>query len=372
MAQRKKREASPPEALATLGAELEREGLAKGYVLRGDEPWFLARALDRIVARAKEAGHEITTHDGRRGNPDFTLSTLLDDLSGSGLFASERCVIVRNADEPLKKTGNDASPLTRAVKSFVEHGSGTVVLACGSLRLDHAAAKAIVAAGGPVLSLRKLWDSPPPWKPDPRQTELVQWFLGRARAKGVRLDAAQAVYVCAATGNDLAALDDQLERIKNAPGDALRSIVGWDASAAPWTVADRFVAGEWSKAVAGTESLFSGGFQEKSGRRLVDAAALANMLIAALMRGVRQAQHVAEALAARASDRDLAALVGGRPQAVEATVKAVRSVPLADWRRRFEDVLALERRLKSGGIVDGEDFVKLTLRWNKKHAASAR
>ena len=52
---------------------------------------------------------------------------------------------------------------------------------------------------------RKLWDSPPPWDPDPRKSELALWVRARSGDLGVCLTPDDAAYVAAATGNDLAA-----------------------------------------------------------------------------------------------------------------------------------------------------------------------
>jgi hypothetical protein len=48
----KAREPDPRAQLAELLAALERGGLARGYVLRGDERYFRDRALEAIKARA--------------------------------------------------------------------------------------------------------------------------------------------------------------------------------------------------------------------------------------------------------------------------------------------------------------------------------
>lgn len=368
---RPKREPSPPEALRHLARALEERGLAAGYVLRGEEPYFLARALELLRARGEADGLELCLHGPPQGGADFSLARLIDDLSGGGLFASRRLVVVREPEDLLKKTGERQSPLTVALQGFVAQGGGTVVLAGGALRADLAAVKAVIAAGGELLTLRKLWDGPPPWNPDPRQAELVQWLLQRATEKGLRLSPSQAVYVCAATGNDLAALDDNLERLRAAPPGEERdlgTLVDWDANTAPWSVADHVVTGDLPRALAGIETLYRGGFQEKSGKRLLDAVALTSMLTGALLRGVRQALALAAELRAGASEGEAAEALGlrGRPESVrEALVRAGR-VSEAEWRARLEDVLELERRTKTGAEVDANDFARLALAWARR------
>ena len=366
MAARKKAP-DPLSEMAALRRAVDDGPLARAYLLRGDERYFHEQAIELLREKGRQAGYELVTHNGAKDNADFSLAALLDDASGGGLFATRRLLVVRHPEEHLKKVGRDPSPLTRVLTAFVQASEdhGTLVLSAPSLRADHALAKAVKAVGGPLLSLRKLWDSPPPWSPDPKQVELVRWFLGRAREKGVRLDAGHAVYVCAATGNDLAALDDQLDRLAASGGSDLRSIVSWDAATTPWAVADPIVSGDAKRGLFGIESLFRGGFQEKSGRRLLDGVALANMLLSALLRNVRQGFAVRRALDEGASPEDAARRAGlaGKPMAVRSAVERAAHRESEEWRAMLSELAGLERRAKSGAGVDENDFALLASSW---------
>ncbi|MEM7308629.1 MAG: DNA polymerase III subunit delta [Planctomycetota bacterium] len=366
----KAREADPPTQLRTLLEALKRDGLAPGYVLRGEERYFRDRALDAVRERATEAGVEVRLHDAQ--DPDFSLARLLDDLGGGGLFAAAQLVIARNVEKELKKSGKDQSPLTRAVSAFAAAAEGSsVMLSAGNLRADHAAVKAITAAGGAVLTSRRLWDSPPPWgNPDPRRAELVVWLTDRAREMGVRLTPENAVYVAAATGNDLFALEDQLEKLRDAPtGSDLRSVVGWDASASPWAVTDALLGGDLARALGGIESLFRGGFEERDGRRMVDPVGLAMILVGALQAGVRKGLAISTAMADGRSGDDAARAAGvsGAPSTVQAQIARAQVHDPETWRERLSDLAAIERQAKSGG-VEADDFVLLAVRWRKKRA----
>ncbi len=365
MAARRQREADPPQLMREFVARLASDGLPRGVVLRGEERYFREKAVDRLRAKAVESGFEVCVHDAERGNPDFKLSSLIDDLSGGGLFAAQRLVVIRNGADHLKKVGSSASDLTRAVTGFLSSpdSPGALALSLPTLRADHAVSKAVKAADGMLLDLRKLWDSPPPWNPDPRQTELVRFVLDRARDVGLRMTPDQAVYVCAATGNDLFALDDQLERMKRLPDEDLRKVVGWNAATAPWSVADQLVDGDVPRALAGVETLFQAGFQEKSGRRLVDAIALAAMLVGALSRGIRRSLVLASELERGASEADAARAVGVNGRAVGPAIARARSRSSGAWREMLDDVSSLERRAKSGVGVDANDFALFAVRW---------
>src|SRR5262245_4871758 len=233
----KARESEPWIELETLGAALARGTLARGYALRGEERYFRERAIALLRAKAEALGHEVCVHDatGEKEGGEFQLARLIDDLSGGGLFAPKRLVVVRNPGELLKKLEGEDGPLVRAALAFVKspEEAGTLVLSDSSLRADHALVKAILAAGGSAPSFRRLYDTPPPWKPDPLQAELVVWTAWRARQLGLGLTDEQALYVSAATGNDLAALDDQLELLRASGKRELRSIVSWTAGSTP-------------------------------------------------------------------------------------------------------------------------------------------
>ena len=108
MAARRRRAPDPPAQLAELAKSLDGEELARGYVLRGEERYFHERAIDLVCARAAALGHEVCRHDvAPPSNPDFRLSTLIDDLSGGGLFAARRNSMAR----ATARTRSSGSPL---------------------------------------------------------------------------------------------------------------------------------------------------------------------------------------------------------------------------------------------------------------------
>ena len=360
----KARDPDPPGELAGLEAALKRGALARGYVLRGEERYFRERAIDAIKAKAEAAGYELCLHDDD-GSPEFQLARLVDDLSGGGLFAARRLVIARGVGEHMKKVEREDSALTRAMLAFVRspEDAGTLVVSEPSLRADHALSKAVLERGGLLLALRRLYENPPPWRPDPMASELVQWTARRAAELGLKLTGEQALYVAAATGNDLFALDDQLELLRAGGGRELRQIVQWTSGGSPWNVADHMLEGEGPRALAGVEALFRGGFLEKGGRRVIDESALAAMLVGALQRGVRSALEL--------SRPGVDAAEGGGPMQQAAAARA-RKRSNTEWRGLLEQTADLERRSKSGAGIDANDFARLCLAWSRTSAARRR
>ena len=360
----KQREATPGEELSRLRSALGAERGPRAVLLRGDERYFRTSAADRLLAWAKPRPWEVARHDAE--DPDFSLRGLVDDLLSPSMFASERAVFVRAAARLCKKEGSQHSEFTRAALAFLEDKSigGMLVIDAEGLRADHALTKAVSEAGGLVLSLRRLWDSPPPWDPDPRKTELVQWTMGRARELSLPLTLDEALYISAATGNDLFAIDTQLERVAHRGKESVRSLVPWNSGASPFAVCDALLSGDAARSLSGLEALFKGGFQGKDGERETDAAALQAILLSTLR--ARAARTLAVALDAR----NLESVANPRERTeLEARAKLR---PVARWRSLHEDALELERRTRTPAGLDIHDLVAFALRHKLARSGGAR
>lgn len=364
----KKRAAAPPQQLADLARRLKK-GLGKIIVLRGEERWFVEEALKLILERAEKDDLEISRHD--TSDPEFAAPRLLDDLLASPLFAVDRLVVARNVEDLLKKQGKEPSALTRSVSAAVADDTrgGCVVITCRKLRADHAICKLAIGVEAPVLELRKLWDSPPPWKAgDPTEAETVQWLLARARQRELRLDARDAVYICAAVGNDLFALETALEKLRHGGGKAVRELVGWDSSAAPWSAADKLLDGELRGSLGAVEALYMGGMNDdRTGRRNIDPRALSAILGATLRNRLRELARGARALERGASTAGAAREAGvkGAPMTMQAFQARITRRPAEDWEGMLADFLDLEARSRSvgGALVDADTLFRFALRW---------
>lgn len=361
-----RRPASDPAAqVAQLEAELEANGLVRGYVLKGDETYFIDRALDAISAAATRAGLEYCRHDEQ--DPDFELSKLLDDLGALPMFATGRCVVARNPVDSLKKVASKDSPFTRAALAELADASrsGCLVIAGSGIRADHAVAKAIVKAGGTVVDCSKLKDLAREYN-YPQRGQLVRWIESRARALGLKLSNDDAYYLACATGNDLSALDSELKGLEASGGGNLREKIAWEHGGTPWQAADDLLSGQPARALAALEALFKGGFTQKDGRSEKSAGALAPMILGTLRTKARQgftiAQGVESGLALGAAAEQ--AGVSGRWQ-LEQIQPLLQGRSARDWARMLEDVGELERAIRSTSGVDVNDFARLALRWRR-------
>jgi DNA polymerase III delta subunit len=362
MAARKAQDPPPPARLLELERELAAaKELARGFVVRGDERWFRDAAVHLLVDAGKRLGLEVARHDAL--DPDFDLAGLLADLAAPSLFASARLLLIRNAGALLKKESDADAPFALAAVAFLRGRAveGTLVVEAESLRIDHALAKAVLETGGSVLTLRKLYESPPPWErdPDPRKVELVQWLLARAKDRSLRLDPNEAAYVVAATGNDLSALDSALDALLRRGKEGVRQTVGWTGGASPFQVSEDLLRGAAGAALTGVEALFRSGMRDKDGSREVKPEALIAVLFSSLRSKLRLTLAAARAVAAGSSP----AIAGMSPRAREELEQRFPLRSAASWRGMLDDLSDLERRTRTSRTVDANDLAVLALRW---------
>jgi len=352
-------------------AECERlaQGLKNGLppivILRGEEAWYQGRGLGLVLQTAHAAGMEVCRHDAQ--DPDYEPRRLLDDLATGALFGGARCVVLQSAERVVVERASKASPAVREamLARLAARAEGTLVLVADKLTSTHALVKAAVEAGGLIIGCRRLWDSPPPWNPDPRLAEVVQWLSARAREREVRLTPDQAAYVVAATGNDLAALDEQLQRLRAGGGASLHEVVGWESGASPYDVAEHMLLGRAPRALAGIETLFRGGAAQRDGSRVLDSAGITMQLAGALSAKLRESVVGARAIAGGVDPGQAAAAAGvqGPPQALTAFRQRMIARDLDTWTRMLHELAVVERRARTSAGTDATEFAHLALRW---------
>jgi DNA polymerase III delta subunit len=366
MAARGAKEPDPSTQVRALSSSVSGGSpLARGYVLRGEERYFREAAIRVLVEAARQRGFEVSRHDAQ--DPDFDVRRVADDLAAAPLFAGARLVLLRSASSLLKKEGREPSALERALLAFLQgtSPSGSIVVEADLLRADHSLVKAVLARGGSAINARRLWDTPPPWNPDPRGAEVVQWLLARARERKLSLDAADAVYVVQATGNDLSALESALDRVAERRSQGVRDVVPWTGSTSPFQLAEDLCRGDVPRAVSAIESLFRAGFEARDGSREIDRNALLAMLLGSLRAKLRQTLCGARARE-RGIDLDRAAESAGvasSPRAREEFRSRLTLRRADQWRGMIDELADIERRSRIGGTLDESDLAAFALRW---------
>lgn len=365
------KEADPRQVWSALEADLAR-GLAAGYVLKSEEPWFATRALTLLIDRARQAGLEVCRHDAAEGG--FRAAALFDDLCGNAMFDSARCVIVERPEDLLRKTDEGDPPFVRHARAFLEARRGTLVLLAAGMRADHALVKAVRKSGGELYAFRALWDSPPPWNPDPTQSELVGWIGARATELGLRLTRDAALWLAKAKGNDLSALDGELANLAQAGPQAAAALAS-DAAGSPRKLADLLADGDRAGALLEIERLWQGGFDKgRGGGRETSGGAILAVLFGSLRGNLRQALVGSAALAGGA-DAGAAADAAGVPtwpKARAGFAARVRRQSPARWLSMARDAQALERRSRGAVVIDANDLAAFALRWGRAPAGARR
>lgn len=358
------KDADPRQVWSALEADVAR-GLAPGYVLKCEEPWFGVRALSLLIGKARAAGLEVCRHDAGEGG--FRAASLFDDLCGNAMFDSARCIVVERPDELLRKQGAEDAPLTRHARAFLEARRGTLVLVAGGLRADHALVKAVRKSGGELYAFRALWDSPPPWNPDPTQSELVGWISARATELGLRLSRDAALWLSKAKGNDLSALDGELANLVQAGPQAVAALSS-EAAGSPRKLADLLADGDRGGALLEIERLWQGGFDKGRGAgRETSGAAILAVLFGSLRGNLRQALMGSAALAAGADPAAAADAAGVPtwPKARAGFAARVRRQSAARWLEMQREAQVLERRSRGAAVVDANDLAAFALRWGR-------
>ena len=345
------REPHPAEELRRLQAGL-RGGLARGYVLRGEESWYRRSALELLLAAARECSYEISRHDA--GDAQFDLQALHGDLLGRSLFGDARCIVLNQPAELFKKQGRAESPATTSVVKFLT-GSlpGVLVIDGDGLRADQQVCKSVMACGGLLLSFRKLWEH-----------ELARWVSERARSMQLRLAESDVLALVAATGNDLHLLDGELDKLRLAGGAAFVAPAEAQAADTQFQLIDALLGGDWKAALTGLDVFFRGGFK-KQGKRELEPSALFAVLLGTLRGSLRRYVQVARTLR-QGGSLEAAATAAGVPtwpKARDAFRKNFSQRPHGQWERMFEDLAEFERRTREWGRVDQSDMAWLALRW---------
>jgi DNA polymerase III delta subunit len=283
-------------------------------------------------------------------------------------------VIVFSPEELLKKDGSKERALARAIPKFMAANAGCVVLVADGLRADNATVKAILAAGGSLLSFRKLYDKPAPWErfPDARRTEVSEWTLARAKAKGLKISADQVVLLIAAVGGDLCVLENKLTEFQHTPGQEFFQRLDASAPVSPFDLAQALARGDLRAALHDCEGLFHAGYKSKDGKLEVKPDALREILFSGLRSQVRRGVAAGEALRSGSSPEEAAKAAGVSAFQMRDFLGALSAREPDAWRAMASDLARLERKARSGHTVDVNDLAMFALRWRKPKSAVQR
>jgi DNA polymerase III subunit delta len=184
----------PPSAMRALKSALEQRTFDRVYLFHGDNDYLKEEKIRALIDSATEPGTRDFNLDVKRAAEvdAGSLGLALDSLP---MMAERRVVILRDVTT-LKK---DA----RAVLAkYLERSAADtllVLVAAAGTKPD-----AALMGAATTVDFRPLNDS-----------ELTKWAAVHASTLGVTIDPAAAELLCGATGNDLALLAGEIEKLRS-------------------------------------------------------------------------------------------------------------------------------------------------------------
>lgn len=294
------------------------------------------------------------------GDETIVLSDVLDELRMAGLFSGrDRLVRLTGADSLVKEHG-------AALERFIASGEALHpwIIEGESLapkrlkgRPRSGLARAVVDAGGIVVTCQALYDTSFGGKGPVWQSPLSRWVQQRARGLGKRLSLKDAYQIHRLAGRDLRVLDAELHKLAAYAGerpeltaDDVEQVVARGRLGAAYELADAVAAGDVPQALDRSARLFENGLADSGGRIVRDPASIALILQRTLTNRLLRVLQVVELMRGGMSFEDAAGAVGQPPWGRD-RLRRQAEVLAAPGRglRLVRGLRELEEGLKGGG-----------------------
>jgi DNA polymerase-3 subunit delta len=333
----------PAAAMRALKSALELRTFDRVYLFHGDDDYLKEEKIRAVVDRATDPGtRDFNLEVKRAGEIDPAgLGLALDSLP---MMAERRVVILRDVTT-LKK---DSRAVLAKYLSNPAADTLLVLVAGAGAKPDAALMDAATS-----IDFRPLNDS-----------ELAKWVAHRASTAGIAIDPPAAELLCSATGNDLALLAGELDKLRSytngeAIGEAaVEAVVGVRHGETLGDLLDLVAQRKSVNAIALLERVLA---QPKTtGVSIVMALTTQSLaigwLLAARERGLAQHQFERELFGLL---KENPSSVAGRPwgEAVKAWVHALRHWDNAAVDRAVALLLAADVALKDTKISSEEQLL---------------
>ncbi len=314
---------------------VERGELAPLYLLYGDEPYLVERAVKRLLERAVDPGFR-----------DFNLNVFYgneckgEEVFGAAqtlpMFAERRVVLV-------KKGGELSAGAMEVLLSYLQDPSPGTCLVLQAEKID--GRKKFFAEfkkRGELVEFKR-----------PYENQLGPYVRDEVRAAGKKIDGAAAELLAYLVGNNLQELVSQIEKLctycgkKETIGVAeVKAIVSDTKVENVFEFTDALGCKDAGKSLAMLTSLLRDG---EAPLRILGAVA----------RHFRQLWQVREMLDRKVPSSELAKASGINPYFLKKVVDQARNYPVGQLQLVFERMLELDTAFKSGGMADAlfERFV---------------
>jgi DNA polymerase-3 subunit delta len=301
------------------------------YLIHGDDHGRIAerRARLRAMAEAETGSGGVELLEGESCTPEAVARALL-----AMTFAMGRRFVIVDGVERWKAA--DAATVADALKAMDGETTTVAFFAReeGRYAVPEALHAAVKAAGGVIAAEKTV-----------KVKDLPRWVQQRASECGIELELPAARALVAQVGDRQQRLQREVEKLALELGPGARAGVEevQDACASSserkaWTLADALVAGD---ARAATRSLLE---LRQQGERLPG-------LLYGMVRRLRDAHQIAEALAAGTPPAEIKRSLRMPPFAADRLIADVRERDVETYRRALELMADLELETRGGGAA---------------------
>jgi DNA polymerase III subunit delta len=314
---------------------VETGALGPLYLLYGDEPYLVERAVKKLLERAVDPGFRdfnlnIFYGNECKGDEVFSAAQTLP------MFADRRVVLV-------KKGGDLSAAAMEILLSYLQDPCPQTCLVLQAEKVD--GRKKFFAEfkkRGEAVEFKR-----------PYENQLGPYVRDEVRASGKKIDAAAADLLAYLVGNNLQELVSQIEKLcvycgkKETIGiDDVKAIVSDTKVESVFEFTDALGSKDLAKALRMLTTLIQDG---EAPLRMLGAVA----------RHYRQLWQVRELLDRRLSPGDIAKSAGINPYFLKKVTEQARNYEVRELKQIFERMLELDQAFKSGGIEDAlfERFV---------------
>lgn len=258
-------------------------------VICGDDELGKDEALAELLAReGKDA--DVVSWESRPGvRGDAEIVELARDLASRSLFATRRVILVKDGDG-LAKRAKSALP-----NLLGSRAGNLLVMRCTSVDQRLAFFKRVKEEGGLVVRERPKADHlDVDFTRGAGESALVSSIVMAARAKGMEIEIAAAHEIALRVGNDRLAIASEIEKCSLAVADRagaeakritrklVESLTPQSAAYEPFRLFTEIATGDVKGALLRTHGLLERGMVDRSGKRIVDPAAICIMIVAML------------------------------------------------------------------------------------------
>jgi DNA polymerase-3 subunit delta len=306
------------------------------YLVSGEDDAKIDAWRGRVRKRAEEEGGPgaLETFDARESAPEVVAAAL-----AALTFATGTRYLLADAIQTWK--AGDLEPLERAIADMPPD---TVLVLIARGKVQARLSKAVQKAGGEV----RAYESPKPW-------EMHKWAAERAKEEGLRLDSAAAKALVASVGTGQQRLAREIEKLAIAAypetslsAEEIEQLAPSESSRHVYDLADALVAGDGRTAQAIAEQLIARG--EPGSKQAY-----------AIVRRLREVHAAASLIEQGLPEQKIAAALGGPPWAAKKIIARAKTADRYVLERALCTFAEFEVDVRGGGTTGLDEYTAFSL-----------